>query len=104
MSALIVGGDHVESLKRQVIEQGHHNVEHWSGRKKGFLNRSVSSNTRLIIMVCDYVNHSLANSLKNQAQRKGIPLIYCRHSSHELKQKLLNKEEINDCCCCYIFC
>ncbi len=104
MSVLIVGGDQVESLKRQVIAHGHSHVEHWSGRKKGFLKRSLSSNTQLIVMVCDYVSHSLAISLKNKASRKGIPLIYCRHSAHELQHKLLNKEKINeDCCHCYSF-
>lgn len=104
MSVLIVGGDQVESLKRQVIAQGYSQIEHWSGRKKGFLKRTLSSNTRLIVMVCDYVNHSLAVSLKNKANRKGIPLIFCRHSTHELRHKLLNKEKVNeDCCYCYSF-
>lgn len=104
MSVLIVGGDYVESLKRQVAAQGYTEIEHWNGRKKGFLNRSISGHTRLIVMVCDYVNHSLANTLKSKAQRKGIPLIYCRHSTHELRFKLLDKEETNESCCyCYNF-
>ncbi|MCW5597987.1 MAG: DUF2325 domain-containing protein [Nitrosomonas sp.] len=101
MNVLIVGGDQVESLKRQVLAQGHTHVEHWSGRKKGFLNRSLPSNTQLIVMVCDYVSHSLAISLKNKASRKGIPLVYCRHSTRELKLKLLNNGKINEVYCCY---
>lgn len=104
MSVLIVGGDQVESLKRQVVAQGYTEVEHWHGRKKGFVKRTFSNHTRLIIMVCDYVNHSLAISLKNQANRKGIPLIYCRHSIHELRHKLLHWGKTDeDCCACYSF-
>jgi len=100
MSVLIVGGDYVESLKRQIAAQGYKHIEHWHGRKKGFIKRKLASDTRLIVMVCDYVNHSLANSLKDKANRKGIPLIYCRHAMHELKQKLLDKDEENACCPC----
>lgn len=104
MIVLIVGGDQVESLKRQVIAQGYTEVEHWNGRKKGFLKRTFSNHTRLIVMVCDYINHGLAISLRNKASRKGIPLIYCRHSIHELRHKLLNLEEASDGCCpCYSF-
>ncbi len=101
MQALIVGGDQIESIKRQILAQGYDHIEHWSGRKKGFLNRSLSSRTRLIVMIYDYVNHSLAITLKNKAQRQGIPIVYCRHSAHELKDKLSSREEIDACCCYY---
>lgn len=104
MQALIVGGDRIESIKRQVIAQGYNHIEHWSGRKKGFLNRSLSSRTRLIVLICDYINHSLALKLKNKAQRQGIPVVYSRHCVHELRDKLSNRQKIDDaCCCCYSF-
>lgn len=103
MQVLIVGGDRVESVKRQIIAQGYDHIEHWSGRKKGFLNRSLSSRTRLIVMIYDYVSHSLAITLKNKAHRQGIPIVYCRHSAHELKDKLSNREETDACCYCYSF-
>jgi hypothetical protein len=32
MNVLIVGGNQVESLKRQVVAQGYTEVEHWHGR------------------------------------------------------------------------
>ena len=104
MNVLIVGGNQVESLKRQVVAQGYTEVEHWHGRKQGFVKLTFSNPTRLIVMVCDYVNHSLAISLKNQANRKGKPLIDCRHSIHELRHKLLYQRKTDeDCCACYSF-
>ncbi len=100
MSVLIVGGDYVESLRRQIAAQGYKHIEHWHGRKKGFIKRKLSSDTRLIVMVYDYISHSVAISLKNKASRKGIPIIYCRHAAHELKHKLLNQNESDVYCYC----
>ncbi len=34
-TVLIVGGDQIDGLKKIVSEYGHHDIEHWSGRKAG---------------------------------------------------------------------
>ena len=88
MSALIVGGDYVEYLKREIVAHGHADVEHWSGRKSGFARRAVPERARLIVVLYDYVNHNLAIGLKRQARRNGAALLFCRHSTNELRRKL----------------
>lgn len=88
MTALIVGGDYVESLKREILAHGHADVEHWSGRKSGSARRPVPEHVRLIVVLCDYVNHNLATTLKWQARRSGTALLFCRHSANELRRKL----------------
>jgi hypothetical protein len=88
MTALIVGGDYVDSLKREIVAHGHADVEHWSGRKSGFSRRTLPEHAQLIVVLCDYVNHNLALTLKRQARRSGAALLFCRHSAHELRQKL----------------
>jgi hypothetical protein len=88
MTALIVGGDYVESLKREILAHGHRDVEHWSGRKSGFGRRTVPEHARLIVVLCDFVNHNLAITLKRQARRSGAALLFCRHSANELRRKL----------------
>ncbi len=88
MTVLIVGGDYVASFKHLFSLQHNARVEHWSGRKKGFNKRSLPNETQLIIVVCDYVNHSLVNSVREKASRCGIPLVYCHRSINELKCKL----------------
>ncbi|MDP1559286.1 MAG: DUF2325 domain-containing protein [Nitrosomonas sp.] len=91
MTVLIVGGDYVTSLKHQISTQRHARIEHWSGREtKGFNQRSLPNETRLVVVICDYVSHSLANSVKEKASRSGIPLVFCHRSVNELKHKLLN--------------
>jgi hypothetical protein len=88
MTALIVGGDYVESLKREIVAHGHADVEHWSGRKIGFTRRTIPDHAQLIVVLCDYVNHNLAIGLKRQARRSGAALLFCRHSVNDLRRKL----------------
>lgn len=104
MTVLIVGGDYVTSFKHLISTQRHARIEHWSGRKKGFNKRSLPNETRLVVVICDYVNHSLANSVKEKANRRGIPLVYCHRSVNELKDKLLNAHQTDEDCCCKNFC
>ena len=40
------------------------------------------------MVLCDYVNHHLAIGLKRQARRNGAALLFCRHSTNELRRKL----------------
>ncbi len=101
MTVLIVGGDYIASLRQKITAQGYARIEHWSGRKKGFNKRALPGNTELVIIVYDYVSHSLAHSVKNQASRIGIPMIFCRRSMHEINTIFNEKEaETEDSCCC----
>ncbi len=88
MTALIVGGDYVEPLKREIRTHGHEHVEHWDGRKVGFTRKSIPGGTQLIVILCDYVSHSLSIALKRQANRNNVPLVFCRRSANDLRRKL----------------
>ena len=103
MSVLIVGGDYVTSFKHLISTQNYARVEHWNGRKKGFNKRQIPNETQLVIVICDFVNHSLANSVKEKANRDGIPLMFCHRSVNELKDKL-NTHQTDEDCCCRSFC
>ena len=104
MTVLIVGGDYVTSFKHLISTQRDTRIEHWSGRKKGFNKRSFPNETQLVVVICDYVNHSLANSVKEKASRSGIPLVYCHRSVNELKGKLRNIDQADEDSCCKSFC
>ncbi|MBS0299209.1 MAG: DUF2325 domain-containing protein [Gammaproteobacteria bacterium] len=90
MTVLIVGGDYITSFKHFIAAQRNARIEHWSGRAKGFNKRQLPSETQLVIVICDFINHNLANSIKEQASRNGIPLVYCHRSVNELKRKLMD--------------
>jgi hypothetical protein len=90
MTALIVGGDYVQTLKRELLAHGVTRVDHWDGRQSRFAKRTIPFSARLVVILCDYVNHSVSNALKQQANKHGVPLVFCRSSAHELRRKLEN--------------
>ena len=92
MTALIIGGDYIETLKRELLAHGLRHVEHWDGRQPRVTRRAIPVSARLVVILHDYVSHGVSNALKQQAYRKGIPLVFCRSSTHDLRGKLARLE------------
>jgi hypothetical protein len=91
MKALIVGADRVEPIREELQRASHFGItrtEHWSGRKVGDVRRAVSDDTRLIVVICDRINHKLLDHVRKQAARLGVPTLYSRHSLVEIRGKL----------------
>ena len=87
-TALIVGADYIEPLKKTMEEMGNFQVEHWTGRKSGDLRRSIPKNVDLCIVLCDYVSHGLVRKVREDAKALGLPVLYCRRSLGEVREKL----------------
>lgn len=89
MKALIVGADRVGPI-RQELEQGAQftTTEHWTGRKVGDERRAIPSGTRLVVVICDRINHKLLRNVREQARRQDVPLLYAHHSLTEIREKL----------------
>ena len=100
MAILIVGGDYITSFKHLVANQHSMQVEHWDGRKKEFNKRSLPNKIRLVVVICDYVSHRLAHSIKEKAKQRGIPLVFCHRSVNELKHKLHDIYQTDREYCC----
>lgn len=88
MSTLVVGGDRIDSIIRELAEFGLDEVEHWGGRKPADARRAIPSRVRLVVMVIDQLNHSMLHNITVRASRLGLPIIYSRRSAHELRDKL----------------
>ena len=85
MTALIVGGDYIQTLERELLAHGLTRVEHWDGRQSRFTKRMIPSSAKLVVILYDYVSHSVSNALKQQANRNGVPLVFCLSSTHDLR-------------------
>ena len=92
MTALIVGGDYIQTLKRELLAHGLTNVKHWDGRQSRFAKRTIPGSARLVVILYDYVSHNVSNALRRQATKNGVPLVFCRSSTHELRRKLEGME------------
>ncbi|MBP1753369.1 MAG: chemotaxis protein CheY [Geobacteraceae bacterium] len=88
MTALIVGGDYIEPIEKIINDRGVRKIEHWTGRKAGDLKKIVPKDTRLVVLLCDYLNHGLAKKVRGDANRLGLPVIYCRRSLGQFCEKL----------------
>lgn len=88
MTAVIVGGDYIKQIEKVFAGKGVTRVEHWTGRKTGDLRKTLPGDTRLVVLLCDYLSHSLAKKVRDDADRMGLPVIYCRRSLGALCRKL----------------
>lgn len=88
MTTLIIGGDKIDTIRRELAEHGLDNVEHWGGRKPADARRAIPARVKLVVIVTDQLNHSMLYNATIRATRLGLPIIYSRRSAHELRSKL----------------
>ncbi|MBK8535483.1 MAG: DUF2325 domain-containing protein [Candidatus Competibacteraceae bacterium] len=86
MSALIVGGDRIGKFQRRLQQLGHQDVHHWCGRNSSECHRIIPSDTRLIVIVIDQVNHKLATRVRRMADTRNLPIVFSRRCIAEFNQ------------------
>ncbi|MBZ0109526.1 MAG: DUF2325 domain-containing protein [Candidatus Scalindua rubra] len=88
MSVLIVGGDHLGSIPKELKKIGVDDIRHMSGRNRNVIRRGMPMTMDLIIVLHDYVNHNLANVTKKQAKECNIPIVFAKRSWSSIYKKL----------------
>ncbi len=88
MSALIVGGDHLGSIPKELDKIGVNEVRHLTGRSGQKIRDGIPETMDFIILLYDFVNHNLAHKIKGMAENKGIPIVYAKRSWASIHQKL----------------
>jgi len=88
MSVLIVGGDHLGSIPKELKKIGVDDIKHISGRNRNVIKRGMPMTMDLIIVLHDYVNHNLVNVTKKQAKECNIPVVFAKRSWSSIYKKL----------------
>ena len=92
MQALIVGADRIDTIRSEIFRVAVHfgikDVDHWPGRKASESRRAIPRRTGLVVFVCDRANHMLMRNVRKQAEDLGIPMVFCRHSATEVRERL----------------
>jgi len=88
MTTLVIGGDHIDKIRRELAGYGLDDVEHWMGRKPAEARRVIPSRVKRIVAVTDQLSHNMLYNITLRATRLGLPIIYSRRSAHELHAKL----------------
>lgn len=94
-SVLIVGGDQIEGIKEVFGNYGIDQVSHWSGRKAGDSNKVIPQNTKVIVLITKWINHSITYKLKRNAIRRGIKVIYTPNGSRERLSEIIEQNALN---------
>lgn len=89
MSVIIIGGDYLGGIEKNLYSIGVTDIVHISGRKtvdrKKF---NVPKSADLILILTDYVNHTTAQTVKEAAKSRSIPLVYAKRSWRAIEEKL----------------
>ena len=92
MQAVIVGADRIEGIRSEILrvadQFGIKQIDHWTGRKASENRRQLSRRTGLVVFMCDRANHMLMRNVRKQAEDLGIPMVFCRHSATEVRERL----------------
>jgi len=91
-SALIVGGDQIDGIKQVLVNYGIDHINHWSGRKVGDGNKVIPHDTKFIVLITNWISHSITHKVKKNALKRGIKVIYTPNGSAALRNRLQNIE------------
>lgn len=91
MTILVIGGDHIDKIRRELAEHGLHDVEHWPGRKPADARKAIPDRIRLVVAVTDQLSHAMLYNTTLKAARLDLPIIYSRRSGHELREELAER-------------
>lgn len=95
MSVVIIGGDFLGSIEKNLQSLGVKELVHISGRKALDRNKvSLPKATTFILVLTDYVNHCTALNVKEMAKSRSIPVVFAKRSWSSVAEKLRDSKLI----------
>lgn len=98
MTALIVGGDRLGNIPQVLNKRGIDKYIHWAGRKKGMRNKAIPMNIDMIIVLYDFIEHNLAETVRKRSKNMDVPCIFCKRAGSDLAIKLDICKYCRKCC------
>lgn len=89
MSVVVVGGDYLGSIEKNLYSMGVTELVHISGRKATERCKiNVPKDAVFMLVLTDYINHGTAKNAKQIAKSLAIPLIFAKRSWRAVEDKL----------------
>ncbi|SEP35453.1 MULTISPECIES: DUF2325 domain-containing protein [Propionispora] len=93
MSIVIVGGDYLGNIEKNLYAMGVKELTHISGRKPIDRNKiKIPQSTSFILVLTDYINHCTAQNVKCIAKSKSIPMVFAKRSWSSVEEKIKQLE------------
>lgn len=86
MTVLIVGGDRINSVAKYLSQNGYDEIYHWDARRNSDTRRFIPPNTRLVVILINYLNHGMAKRIRRDAEQLGLPILFSKNSASEFSQ------------------
>ncbi len=80
MSILVIGGDRLGNIDKNLKGLGFENIEHISGRKKKHTQIGIPNETDVVLVLTDFVGHNLCKSIKDKAKEIGVKTVFSRRA------------------------
>jgi len=84
MAVLIVGGDRISNIREYLNDHGYQKVNHWAARRNSDCHKIIPKNTKLIVVLTDFLNHGMAKRLRKDAIQLGLPVVFSKNSVSDL--------------------
>lgn len=88
MSVVVIGGDHLGGIEKNLYAMGVTELIHISGRKSPGKRIGFPRETAFVLVFTDYVNHNTAQTVKTIAKSQAIPMIFAKRSWSSVEEKL----------------
>lgn len=100
-TALIVGGDRIDGIRQVLGSYGVTRINHWSGRKAGDGKKVIPHDTKLIVLVTDWISHNFTHKIKQSAAKRGVRIVYTQNGPAALKTRLerMHGETVTEAAC-----
>jgi hypothetical protein len=89
-SVLVVGGGQINAIKQVLLNHGAEYIHHWSGLKSADSHKVIPQDTNMIVLITNWINHSITYKVKRNAVKRGIQVIYVTNGSQALNNRLKN--------------
>lgn len=90
MSVLIIGGDTLGRIEKELQDLGVRQIDHITGRNAADKKKiNIPKSTRLIVVLTDFINHTTAQNIKQTAKAQKVPMVFAKRSWSSVGQKLM---------------
>ncbi|NMM64676.1 DUF2325 domain-containing protein [Clostridium sp. P21] len=80
MSVLVIGGDNICNIKDKLKQTGFDRIQHITGRKKSDRKIRIPEKTDLVLVLVDYVGHSITSIAKEESKRCDVKIVFSKRS------------------------
>lgn len=92
MSIMVVGGDHLGSIGKNLNKMGYEEINHIKGRKDSDVKLKIPRDTSMVLVLTDYINHNLAKKVKEKAKQNDTPIIYAKRSWSDIYSSIQDSQ------------